>query len=110
MSPSMRKTDVVIIGLGASGGYAALALTQAGRAGRAPFALTDGGFHRLQAGRSVLIVDCGPPPPAVKERVTAVDHTPPAGLNRCSRAHPRRRRRSPPKPRRGAHSYGALVQ
>jgi len=30
MSPSMRKTDVVIIGLGASGGYAALALTQAG--------------------------------------------------------------------------------
>jgi gluconate 2-dehydrogenase alpha chain len=30
MSPSMRKTDVVIIGLGASGSYAALALTQAG--------------------------------------------------------------------------------
>ena len=30
MSTRMRKTDVVIIGLGASGGYAALALTQAG--------------------------------------------------------------------------------
>lgn len=30
MSQSMPKTDVVIVGLGASGGYAALALTQAG--------------------------------------------------------------------------------
>ncbi len=39
-----------------------LALTQAGRAGRPATAMTDGGFHRLQAGRSVLIVDCGVPP------------------------------------------------
>ena len=38
-------------------------LTQAGRGARAPAVLADGGFHRLQAGRSVLIVDCGPPPP-----------------------------------------------
>jgi uncharacterized heparinase superfamily protein len=38
-----------------------LALGQAGRAGRAPSALADGGFHRLQAGRSVLIMDCGAP-------------------------------------------------
>ncbi len=38
-----------------------LALGQAGRAGRAPSALTDGGFHRLQAGRSVLIMDCAVP-------------------------------------------------
>jgi uncharacterized heparinase superfamily protein len=36
-------------------------LAQAGRAGRAPTALGDGGFHRLQAGRSVLIMDCGAP-------------------------------------------------
>jgi uncharacterized heparinase superfamily protein len=39
-----------------------LVLTQAGRAGRAPAALPDTGFHRLQAGRTVLIVDAGPPP------------------------------------------------
>jgi len=38
-----------------------LSLTQAGRAGRPPSALTDGGFHRLQAGRSVLIMDCAVP-------------------------------------------------
>jgi len=38
-----------------------LALGQASRAGRAPAALNDGGFHRLQAGRSVLIMDCGTP-------------------------------------------------
>ena len=45
-----------------------IALTQAGRGGRGPVALTDGGFHRLQAGRSVLIVDCGVPPPAGLDR------------------------------------------
>jgi uncharacterized heparinase superfamily protein len=44
-------------------------LTQAGRgAGRAPTALTEGGFHRLQAGRSVLIVDCGAPAPPKIDR------------------------------------------
>ncbi len=40
-----------------------LVLTQAGRAGRGPSALPDGGFQRLQAGRTVLLVDCGAPPP-----------------------------------------------
>lgn len=40
-----------------------LALTQAGRGGRAPAGLTESGFQRLQAGRTVLMVDCGPPPP-----------------------------------------------
>ena len=39
-----------------------IALTQAGRGSRGPNALTDGGFHRLQAGRSMVIVDCGVPP------------------------------------------------
>ena len=38
-----------------------LALNQAGRGGRPPTSLPDGGFERLQAGRSVLIVDCGAP-------------------------------------------------
>ena len=45
-----------------------LVLTQAGRTGRAPSALNDGGFHRLQAGRSLLIMDCGPPPPPKLDR------------------------------------------
>jgi uncharacterized heparinase superfamily protein len=45
-----------------------LVLTQAGRAGRAPMVLADGGFHRMQAGRSVLIVDCGAPAPARLDR------------------------------------------
>ena len=45
-----------------------IALTQAGRSGRGPSALTDGGFQRLQAGRSVLIVDCGAPPPPGVDR------------------------------------------
>jgi len=43
-------------------------LTQAGRGGRGPSALNDGGFHRLQAGRSVVIVDCGAPPPPGVDR------------------------------------------
>ena len=40
-----------------------LALSQAGRSGRAPMSLAEGGFQRLQAGRSVIIADCAPPPP-----------------------------------------------
>jgi uncharacterized heparinase superfamily protein len=36
-------------------------LTQAGRTGRAPNDLPEGGFRRLQAGRSCLIIDCGLP-------------------------------------------------
>ena len=45
-----------------------LVLTQAGRGGRAPAGLTEGGFHRLQAGRSVLVLDGGPPPPPGLDR------------------------------------------
>jgi uncharacterized heparinase superfamily protein len=40
-----------------------LVLTQAGRPTRAPSQLVEGGFHRLQAGRSVLLMDTGAPPP-----------------------------------------------
>ncbi len=47
-----------------------LVLTQAGRGGRSVSFLSDGGFHRLQAGRSVLIVDCGAPPPAGLDRLS----------------------------------------
>ncbi len=43
-------------------------LAQAGRAVRAGSALNDGGFHRLQAGRSMLIMDCGPPAAAKIDR------------------------------------------
>ncbi|MBV8915698.1 MAG: heparinase II/III family protein [Acetobacteraceae bacterium] len=46
-----------------------LVLTQAGRGGRAPAGLAEGGFHRLQAGRSVLVIDCGAPPPAGIDRL-----------------------------------------
>jgi uncharacterized heparinase superfamily protein len=45
-----------------------LVLTQAGRGGRGPSSLLDGGFQRLQAGRSVLLVDCGAPPPPGMDR------------------------------------------
>ncbi len=46
-----------------------LVLTQAGRGGRGPSSLSDGGFHRMQAGRSVLIVDCGAPAPPGLDRL-----------------------------------------
>ena len=46
-----------------------LVLTQAGRGGRAPSSLPEGGFQRLQAGRSVVIVDCGAPAPPKLDRV-----------------------------------------
>ncbi len=39
-----------------------LVLGQAGRGGRAPAGLVEGGFHRLQAGRSVVVVDAAAPP------------------------------------------------
>jgi uncharacterized heparinase superfamily protein len=45
-----------------------IALAQAGRTGRGPSALTDGGFQRLQAGRSVVVVDCGAPAPPGVDR------------------------------------------
>lgn len=43
-------------------------LARAGRAGKIPSALPDGGFHRLQAGRTLLLVDCGAPPEAGLDR------------------------------------------
>ena len=46
-----------------------LVLTQAGRGGRAPAGLPEGGFHRLQAGRSVLVLDGGAPPPPGADRL-----------------------------------------
>ena len=45
-----------------------LVLTQAGRGGRGPSELRDGGFQRMQAGRSTVIVDCGAPPPPGVDR------------------------------------------
>ena len=51
------------IGRDADAALIELVLTQAGRGGRAPAGLTEGGFHRLQAGRTVLVLDGGPPPP-----------------------------------------------
>ena len=43
-------------------------LARAGRTGKLPIALQDGGFHRLQAGRTVVIVDAGAPPPPGLDR------------------------------------------
>lgn len=45
-----------------------LVLTQAGRSGRAPASLPEGGFQRLHAGRATVIVDCGAPAPARVDR------------------------------------------
>ena len=69
MAPALRALRHGDGGLalfnGATEGQAALidlVLTQAGRGGRAPPGLSEGGFQRLQAGRSVIVVDCGAPP------------------------------------------------
>ena len=40
-----------------------LVLMQGQARGRAPMLLEEGGFHRLQAGRTLVIADAGPPPP-----------------------------------------------
>jgi uncharacterized heparinase superfamily protein len=45
-----------------------LVQSQAGRGARSAAALSAGGFERLQAGRTVLVVDCGPPPQAKLDR------------------------------------------
>lgn len=47
-----------------------LVLALAGRTGRSQPVLSDGGFQRLQAGRTVLLVDCGRPPPAGVDRLS----------------------------------------
>jgi uncharacterized heparinase superfamily protein len=49
-------------------GLVAQVLAQAGRAGRVPAGLPDGGFQRLQAGRTTLIMDCGAPAPHKLDR------------------------------------------
>lgn len=46
-----------------------LVLAQAGRGGRAAAGLPEGGFHRMQAGRSLIIVDGGAPPPRGLDRM-----------------------------------------
>lgn len=45
-----------------------LVLTQAGRNARAPAMLGEAGFHRLQAGRTLVIVNTGAPPPPGLDR------------------------------------------
>ncbi|WP_207802971.1 heparinase II/III family protein [Roseicella frigidaeris] len=44
-------------------GLVDLVLTQGQARGRAPLLLEESGFHRLQAGRTLVIADAGPPPP-----------------------------------------------
>ncbi len=43
-------------------------LARAGRSGKTPTSLPDGGFQRLQAGRATVIIDCGAPPPPGLDR------------------------------------------
>ena len=50
--------------------FVELVLAQAGRPSRSQVPLSDGGFQRLQAGRTVLLVDCGRPPPAGIDRLS----------------------------------------
>ncbi len=45
-----------------------MVLTQAGRTGRNAGSLIESGFHRLQAGRSMLLIDAGAPPPPRLDR------------------------------------------
>lgn len=45
-----------------------LVLAQAGRTGRSAAALAEGGFHRLAAGKSVVIIDGGAPAPPGVDR------------------------------------------
>lgn len=47
-----------------------LVLSHSARGGRSTMALTDGGFQRLHAGRTVLIVECGRPPPRGVDRLS----------------------------------------
>ena len=44
-------------------GLVDLVLTQGQARGRAPLLLEESGFHRLQAGRTLVIADAGAPPP-----------------------------------------------
>ena len=48
---------------GGGPGLVDLVLTQGQARGRAPLLLEESGFHRLQAGRTLIIADAGAPPP-----------------------------------------------
>lgn len=60
-----------------------LVLTQAQSRGRAPAFLPETGFHRLAASRTLVIVDCGAPPPGRRE---APQGGPPRGADRHAHA------------------------
>jgi uncharacterized heparinase superfamily protein len=60
-----------------------LVLTQAQSRGRAPAALPETGFHRLLAGRTLVVVDCGAPPAARREAMPA---SLPRGADRSAHA------------------------
>ena len=47
-----------------------LVLAQSGRSGRPSGSLTEGGFQRMQAGRTVMVIDCGRPPPPGVDRLS----------------------------------------
>lgn len=57
-----------------------LVLTQGQARGRAPVHLPETGFHRMTASRTLVICDCGPPPPARREPA-------PGGLPRGADRH-----------------------
>lgn len=60
-------------------------LSQAQARGRAPAALPETGFHRLQAGRTLVIVECGTPPPGRAAAALAPDALP-RGADRFAHA------------------------
>jgi uncharacterized heparinase superfamily protein len=64
-------------------GLVDLVLTQGQARGRAPMLLEESGFHRLQAGRTLIIADAAAPPPArAKDAATGL----PRGADRFAHA------------------------
>lgn len=64
-------------------GLVDLVLTQGQARGRAPMLLEDTGFHRLQAGRTLVIADAGaPPPPRARDSASGL----PRGADRFAHA------------------------
>ncbi|MCB4820780.1 heparinase II/III family protein [Roseicella aerolata] len=64
-------------------GLVDLVLTQGQARGRAPLLLEESGFHRLQAGRTLVIADAGAPPPQrAREAATGL----PRGADRFAHA------------------------
>ena len=64
-------------------GLVDLVLTQGQARGRAPMLLEETGFHRLQAGRTLVIADAAAPPPA---RARDAETTLPRGADRYAHA------------------------